>query len=51
MSDGFFDADHGAPSNPKKADLEIWRPVFAPALRDRGAEAEAKAGVAYPITR
>jgi hypothetical protein len=31
----------GARLNPKKADLETWRQVFAQALRDRGVEAEA----------
>lgn len=31
----------GARLNPRKADLEVWRQLFAQTLRDRGVEAEA----------
>lgn len=31
--------DHGERLNPKKADLDHWRQIFAQALRDRGVEA------------
>lgn len=37
--------------NPKKADLEQWRQIFAKALRDRGVEAEATPRRARGITR
>lgn len=37
--------------NPKKADLEEWRQVFAQALRDRGVEAEATPRRTRGITR
>lgn len=37
--------------NPKKADLEHWRQVFAEALRDRGVEAEATPRRARGVTR
>lgn len=43
--------DHGERLNPKKADLEAWRQVFAQALRDRGVEAEATPRRARGITR
>lgn len=37
--------------NPKKADLEAWRQMFAGALRDRGVEAEATPRRARGVTR
>jgi type IV secretory pathway VirD2 relaxase len=37
--------------NPKKADLETWRQLFAQALRDRGVEAEATPRRARGVTR
>jgi hypothetical protein len=37
--------------NPKKADLEAWRQLFATALRDRGVEAEATPRRARGVTR
>jgi hypothetical protein len=37
--------------NPRKADLETWRQVFAQALRDRGVEAEATPRRARGVTR
>jgi len=37
--------------NPRKADLEQWRQVFAQALRDRGVEAEATPRRARGVTR
>lgn len=37
--------------NPKKADLELWRQVFAQALRDRGVAAEATPRRARGVTR
>src|SRR6185503_11619146 len=37
--------------NPKKADLELWRQIFAQALRDRGVEAEATPRRARGVTR
>jgi hypothetical protein len=37
--------------NPKKADLERWRQVFAQALRDRGIDAEATPRRARGVTR
>lgn len=43
--------DHGERLNPKKADLDTWRQVFAQALRDRGVEAEATPRRARGITR
>lgn len=43
--------DQGERLNPKKADLEIWRQVFAEALRDRGVEAEATPRRARGVTR
>lgn len=43
--------DHGERLNPKKADLDVWRQVFAQALRDRGVEAEATPRRARGITR
>lgn len=43
--------DDGQRLNPKKADLEHWRQVFAQSLRDRGAEAEATPRRARGITR
>jgi type IV secretory pathway VirD2 relaxase len=43
--------DHGERLNPKKADLETWRQVFAQALRDRGVEAEATPRRARGVTR
>ena len=42
--------DHGERLNPKKADLEAWRQVFARALRDRGIEAEATPRRARGVT-
>jgi type IV secretory pathway VirD2 relaxase len=43
--------DQGQRLNPKKADLEAWRQVFAEALRDRGIEAEATPRRARGVTR
>ncbi len=43
--------DDGTRLNPRKADLEAWRQVFAQALRDRGVEAEATPRRARGITR
>jgi type IV secretory pathway VirD2 relaxase len=43
--------DQGERLNPKKADLESWRQVFAQALRDRGVEAEATPRRARGVTR
>jgi type IV secretory pathway VirD2 relaxase len=43
--------DQGERLNPKKADLETWRQVFAEALRDRGVEAEATPRRARGVTR
>lgn len=43
--------DDGTRLNPKKADLEVWRQVFAQALRDRGVEAEATPRRARGVTR
>jgi type IV secretory pathway VirD2 relaxase len=43
--------DHGERLNPKKVDLDVWRQVFAQALRDRGVEAEATPRRARGITR
>lgn len=43
--------DYGERLNPKKADLDAWRQVFAQALRDRGIEAEATPRRARGITR
>lgn len=43
--------DDGQRLNPRKADLEAWRQVFAQALRDRGVEAEATPRRARGITR
>jgi type IV secretory pathway VirD2 relaxase len=43
--------DMGTRLNPKKADLETWRQVFAQALRDRGVEAEATPRRARGVTR
>ena len=43
--------DRGERLNPKKADLETWRQVFAQALRDRGVEAEATPRRARGVTR
>lgn len=43
--------DQGERLNPKKADLETWRQVFARALRDRGVEAEATPRRARGVTR
>lgn len=37
--------------NPRRADLEAWRQVFAQALRDRGVEAEATPRRARGVTR
>lgn len=37
--------------NPRKADLEHWRQIFAQALRDRGVEAEATPRRARGVTR
>lgn len=37
--------------NPRKADLDLWRQVFAQALRDRGVEAEATPRRARGVTR
>ena len=42
--------DIGQRLNPKKADLEHWRQVFAQALRDRGVEAEATPRRARGVT-
>lgn len=42
--------DQGQRLNPKKADLETWRQVFAQALRDRGVEAEATPRRARGVT-
>jgi type IV secretory pathway VirD2 relaxase len=43
--------DTGERLNPKKADLERWRQVFAQALRDRGVAAEATPRRARGVTR
>ena len=43
--------DAGQRLNPKKADLEHWRQVFAQALRDLGVEAEATPRRARGVTR
>lgn len=43
--------DQGERLNPKKADMETWRQVFAQALRDRGVEAEATPRRARGVTR
>jgi type IV secretory pathway VirD2 relaxase len=43
--------DQGERLNPKKADLENWRQVFAQALRDRGIQAEATPRRARGVTR
>jgi type IV secretory pathway VirD2 relaxase len=43
--------DQGERLNPKKADLETWRQVFAQALRDRSVEAEATPRRARGVTR
>jgi hypothetical protein len=43
--------DRGERLAPKKADLELWRQVFAQALRDRGVEAEATPRRARGVTR
>lgn len=43
--------DHGERLNPKKADLETWRQVFAEKLRERGVEAEATPRRARGVTR
>lgn len=43
--------DLGSRLNPKKADLEHWRQVFAQKLRDRGVEAEATPRRARGVTR
>lgn len=43
--------DHGERLNPKKADLDQWRQVFAQALRDRGVEAEATPRRTRGVTR
>ena len=45
-----FGAD-GERLNPKKADLERWRQIFAQAMRDRGVEAEATPRRARGVTR
>lgn len=42
---------NGERLNPKKADLEQWRQIFAKALRERGVEAEATPRRARGITR
>jgi hypothetical protein len=43
--------DAGQRLNPKKADLELWRQVFAEKLRERGVEAEATPRRARGVTR
>jgi hypothetical protein len=43
--------DMGERLNPKKANLEQWRQVFAQALRDRGVDAEATPRRARGVTR
>jgi type IV secretory pathway VirD2 relaxase len=43
--------DNGERLNPRKADLESWRQVFAQALRDRGVSAEATPRRARGVTR
>lgn len=43
--------DMGQRLNPRKADLEAWRQLFAQALRDRGVEAEATPRRARGVTR
>jgi len=43
--------DSGQRLNPKKADLDHWRQVFAQALRDRDVEAEATPRRARGVTR
>jgi type IV secretory pathway VirD2 relaxase len=43
--------DHGERLNPKKADLDAWRQVFAETLRDRGIDAEATPRRARGVTR
>ena len=42
---------NGERLNPKKADLQLWRELFAQALRDRGVEAEATPRRARGVTR
>jgi type IV secretory pathway VirD2 relaxase len=42
---------NGERLNPKKADLQAWRELFAQALRDRGVEAEATPRRARGVTR
>lgn len=44
-------ADRGPRLNPKKADLEAWRQLFAEKLRERGVEAEATPRRARGVTR
>lgn len=41
----------GARLGPKKADLELWRQIFAQALRDRGVDAEATPRRARGVVR
>jgi hypothetical protein len=43
--------DRGQRLNPKKADLELWRQVFAEKLRERGVVAEATPRRARGVTR
>lgn len=43
--------DYGERLNPRKANLEAWRQLFAQALRDRGVEAEATPRRARGVTR
>jgi type IV secretory pathway VirD2 relaxase len=43
--------DHAERLNPKKADLEAWRQMFAEALRERGIAAEATPRRARGVTR
>jgi hypothetical protein len=43
--------DDGRRLNPRKADLEAWRQMFAQALRDRGVDAEATPRRARGVTR
>ena len=43
--------DAGQRLNPKKADLEQWRQVFAEKLRERGVEADATSRRARGVTR
>ena len=45
------ESKHGKRLNPRKADLQLWREIFAAALRDRGVEAEATPRRARGVVR